>query len=125
MGYFIHFSSFLRENPFQIDFKKSGSNYRSGASIAFLKVGGQVVIWQAAAAQRHILFCQNLGGQMPPCPPFIDAPDCYIVKNFIVFLMYKLICRNQTIFYTPKSGLAQMFVLSSFFQVFIVHTWDV
>ena len=29
---------------------------------------------RAAAARRHLLFCQNLGGQLPPLPTFIDAP---------------------------------------------------
>ena len=27
-----------------------------------------------AAARRRHLFCLNMGGQLPPCPPFIDAP---------------------------------------------------
>ena len=28
---------------------------------SFLKVGGQVVMWRAAAAPRCLLFCQNMG----------------------------------------------------------------
>ena len=40
----------------------------------YLKLGGQVLMRHAAAAQRRLLFCQNLGEQLPPCTPFIDAP---------------------------------------------------
>ena len=36
---------------------------------SFLKVGGQVVMRRAAAARRLLLFCQNVGGQLPPLPP--------------------------------------------------------
>ena len=25
----------------------------------------------------HPLFCQKLGGQLPPCPPATYAPDCF------------------------------------------------
>ena len=32
-------------------------------------LGGPVVMRRAAAAQRRLLICQNLGEQLPPCPP--------------------------------------------------------
>ena len=32
----------------------------------YLKLGGQVVMWRAAAvARQHLLFCQKLVGQLP------------------------------------------------------------
>ena len=38
---------------------------------SFLKLGGQVVMGRAAAVRGRLLFCQNLGGQLPrqlrPC----------------------------------------------------------
>ena len=46
--------------------------------------------------------------------------DCYFVLDFRFYLMYILIWQKPFIFLS-----SQMAVLSSFFQVFIVHTWDV
>ena len=44
----------------------------TGASIASLKLGGQVVSWRAAAARRRLLFCQNMGwGNCPPALPLL------------------------------------------------------
>ena len=34
----------------------------------YLKLGGQIVMWHAAAAKWHLLFCQKLGGQFPTLP---------------------------------------------------------
>ena len=35
---------------------------------SFLKLGGQVVMGRAAAVRRRLLFCQDLGGQLPTLP---------------------------------------------------------
>ena len=46
---------------------------------SLLKVGGQVVMMCAAAAERRFLFCQSMGGEgaiATPAPTlFIDAPE--------------------------------------------------
>ena len=45
---------------------KNQSSYRGVSS--YSKMVGQVVMRRAAAARRRLLFCQNLGGQLPTLP---------------------------------------------------------
>ena len=50
----------------------------------YLTLGGQVVMWRAAAgrhaaARRRLLFCQKLGGQLPTLPTRHLRP-CYVLK---------------------------------------------
>ena len=52
----------------KIDHKTNCYLYRNRGVNSFLKVGGQVVMWRAAAGRRRLLFCQNMGGNCPPPP---------------------------------------------------------
>ena len=55
-------------------------SYRGVSS--FRNLGGQVVMRRTAAARRHLLIFQNLGGQLPPCPLDTYAP----VSSFNILL---------------------------------------
>ena len=61
-------------------------------------LGEQVVMRRAAAARWRLLFCQNMGGQLPP--PFIDAPvkTKYGCQNRSYFKIIHL----HTYIHTPK-----------------------
>ena len=41
-------------------------------------LGGQVVMRRAAPGRRHLLICQNLGGQLPPLPPPLQHACIYM-----------------------------------------------
>ena len=44
--------------------------------------GGQVVMQRAATGRRRLLICQNLGGQLPPCPPACNMPAQWGVLKY-------------------------------------------
>ena len=53
----------------------------------YLKLGGQVVMWRAAAAaRRRLLFCQKLGGQLPTLPTRQLRPWKVLRLYYILFL---------------------------------------
>ena len=63
----------------KIDHRLKIRIYSSNTSIVLttwkcVKLGGQVVMRRAIVAAAALLFCQNLGGQLPTLPT-IDAPD--------------------------------------------------
>ena len=61
------FNTRIREN-FYIIFVRGVNSFLK------LEARGQVILHRAAAAWWCLLFCQNLGRQLPLCPPFIDPP---------------------------------------------------
>jgi hypothetical protein len=61
----------------------------SSGMLQSLKIwGGQVVMRRAAAAQRHLLVCQNLGGRTPPCHPACNMPEACICHSDFSLLMF-------------------------------------
>ena len=51
---------------------------------SYLKLGGQLVMRRAAAVRRRLLFWKVWGGNCPPCPPFIEAPECMMGLSAIL-----------------------------------------
>jgi hypothetical protein len=68
----------------------------------YLKLGGQVVMWRAAAAAPPsggaFYSAQNWVGNCPPCPPATYAPDKIDLQNNFMFrsLGWSRLCTSQT-----------------------------